>query len=537
MNKFSRLTSAVRSRKASAGILTAAVIAVVIALNVVLYTLSVTYGWFVYRTEELDLSISDATDAYFAQALAKAEEDKALFGEAGKVTVSFCMAKDELTKHNPGSFVHQTALNLAQKYPELIEIDYVNIITQMNSAGEPVDLSKYREVEGTDVLAPIYNTSLIFSYTDPATGEESFRLVTDYMTSAGFSSFFTLNSDMTSSSYIGEEIMSALIGWVLRTDHPTAYLTSGHGESISPIFSTMLTALGYNIKTVNIRDLSAAEVEELSANPKNVLIISNPTTNFGASLSGTGAYGELDRLEDYIERGGNLYVTLDPYVAVKNNLNLVSFLADYGISVSTYENKEADVSFRNIVKDTTSSIPGDGYTLVGRYADDELAEKIKANTELFGSGKVLLREAAALTLTPGKKATATEVLVSSPSAICVANGATTDTEGSYCLAANAVVVNEGGKNANLFVIATSYVTVTEAIVSEGYSNKDFVYAVFDEIFSAQTPPYGCKSIMVETGTLQGLTMGTARIYTLIAVLIPTAIAVTGAVIVIRRKRR
>lgn len=535
MNKFSKFTSAVRSRKASAGILTAAVIAVVIMLNVVLYALASTYGWYVYSTEELDLSVSDATDAYFKDALAQAKEDAELFGKSGKVTVNFCMAKSDVEKHSPGMYVHETVLNLAEKYPELIEVEYLNIITQSDSKGNFVDLEKYRVVEGTEALYPIYTTSMIFTYTDPATGVERYKTVTD-STTTGYSAFFTVNSDYSTSSYVGEEVVSALIGWVLRADHPTAYLSTGHGEKISPLFSTMLTCAGYNIEMINIRSLTYEQVEKLSDNPKNILIISNPTTDFGRSLQNENAYGELDRVEDYIERGGNIYVALDPYVAVKNMHNLTSFLADYGIVVSTNENDNGE-SYRNIVKDTTSSLPGDGYTLVGEYADGTLAQKIRTVTEANGSGKVLLREAAALELKSGKKASAEAVLESSSSATTLANGVVTDREGSYCLAANAVVVNEGGKNANVFVLATSYVAATDAIVSEGYSNKDFIYAVFSEVFSAQTPPYGCKSIVFETNTLQGLTMGKARLYTVIAVLIPTAFAAMGAVIAIKRKRR
>ena len=223
-------------------------------------------------------------------------------------------------------------------------------------------------------------------------------------------------------------------------------------------------------------------------------------------------------------------------VSVKNMHNLTSFLADYGITVSTNTN-EGGESYRNIVKDTTSSLPGDGYTLVGEYTEDELAKSIRTATEKYGSGKVLLREAAALVCSSGKKATAVAVLESSSSAVCLANGVTTDREGSYALAANAVVANEGGKDANVFVLATSYIAATDAIVSDGYSNKDFIYAVFSEVFSAELPPYGCRSIVFETDTLQGLTMGTARAYTVIAVVIPIAIAAVGAVIAIKRKRR
>ncbi len=538
MSKFTRLTNAVRTRDTSTAILVSAVVAVVIIANIVLYMLASTFGWYLYKTEEIDLSISNASEPYFAEALKRVEEDKKLGIKSSKVTINFCMAKDEIINHDPGKYVHQTALNFVEKYPELIEIDYLNILTQVNSKGESIKdkLENYKKTEDPEISLPITKSSVIFTYNDGINGENH-KVVTDYMTSAGFSSFFTLDSDLSATSYNGEEMIAALVGWVMEYNHPTAYISIGHGERLSSAFSSILVCAGYDIKTVNLRSLSAEEVAKITENDENIFIISNPVTDFGASAAGSGVYSELDRLETIIKGGGHLYVTLDPYVSYKNLLNLTGFLADYGISV-TSSASDGGSTFYNIVRDMNNSISADGYTVIADYADNSTAAAIKKATTGFGSGKILMREAAALECVTGNKGVGTEILVSSSSAVCEVNGDVTDREGSYCLAASTSVKIDGKQNpATIFVLSSAYVASNDIIITEGYSNKDFIYSVFDNIFSRKTPPYGCTGIVYNTGTLEGLTMGTARIYTVIALLIPTALAAVGAVVVLKRKRR
>ena len=80
-------------------------------------------------------------------------------------------------------------------------------------------------------------------------------------------------------------------------------------------------------------------------------------------------------------------------------------------------------------------------------------------------------------------------------------------------------------------------TVSDALVTNGYSNKDFIYSLFDYLYGAQNMPYGCQSILYESSILENLTMSTANLYTAIVLAVPTVIAICGAVVVIRRKNR
>jgi hypothetical protein len=340
---------------------------------------------------------------------------------------------------------------------------------------------------------------------------------------------------MTVTSYNGEEVMAAMVGWVMRDKHPTAYITTGHGESTSQTMTVMLACAGYNVQAINLRGLTLDEELSLTEDPDTLLIISNPTSDFGRASASSDVRDEIEKLETYLGRGGHLYVSIDPYVSHKQILNLTSFLENYGISIAT--STPDGVTLRNIVKDSSNAITLDGYTVVAGFAESDVAGKIKATAEKYGSGKILVREAAAIVCSEGERGSAYPLLVSSDSSVCEVGGTVVDNSGSYCVAAGATVPVEGAAPGGIFVISTAYIAASDAVNTDGYSNKDFVYAVLDEIMNAKTPPYGCTSIVYDTGTLEGLTMGTANIYTAIAIVIPALIALAGVVIITKRKNR
>ena len=82
-----------------------------------------------------------------------------------------------------------------------------------------------------------------------------------------------------------------------------------------------------------------------------------------------------------------------------------------------------------------------------------------------------------------------------------------------------------------------FLTATDAMVTKGYANKDFVYALFDVLYERGDMPYGTSSIVYDSYMLENLTMGTARIYTAIIMAVPAVLAIVCAVVFIRRKNR
>ena len=502
MNNFvKKAGDFLKTDRFSSAVVTALVIAVVMVVNAILFTVAELFGLGFTYTEEIDYSLTGDTDTLFADAI---KENK-------KVTVYFCMAESEVEVHSTGYEVYKTAKNLAEKYPDFIELDFINIITRQDKDGNYIDLSKYK----TDNI-PIYKPSVIFECGD------NNRVLTDTYTAAGFANFFTLDSSMYVTAYNGEEVMSSMIAWVTESEHKKAYFTQRHGEMADLAFTNLLTAAGYELDVIDLRKNSVPEDADL-------LIVSNPTSDFEASKDGS-VYTEIDKIKAYMERGGNLYVALDPYV--KTLTAFEDFLSEYGISFSVSESSSGK-RIRNMVKDPNNAITADGFTLVCDYAGGDVAGAISEKTSAHSDGKVIVREASALELSGAAK----PLLRASSSSVLEAEGRTVSDSGSYTIAAYSEIANKAGGSSRIFVVPSIYLTVSDSLISESYANKDFLYSVFDVLYGADNLPYGCRPIVYSSSILQNLTMGTARVYTALALIAPTAIAIVGAVVLTRRKNR
>lgn len=503
-----RAKTVLESDRTSSGILTAMIIAVVMVVNALLYTLVQTFGWQITYIDEYDYSLSGATDELFASAI---EQNK-------KVKISFCMAEDEVKVHSTGAEVYITAKNLAERYEGFIELDFINITTKQDQHGNLVSLSKYQtDMEGNKTK--ILKSSVIFSCGEG--DREVYRVVTDSATSAGFATFFNLDSSMYAISYNGEEIFAAMISWVTAETHKKAYFTQYHGETADSSFATLLACAGYYVDFVDLRQNAVPEDADL-------LIVSNPKNDFEAARPGVNVSTEIDRLEAYLERGGNLLVTLDPYV--KTLPILEGILSKYGIEFST-TTTPAGASVRNMVKESTNAITTDGFTFVAEYGNNELGDMVSGSIKSGGS--VVVREVSALELFGDAK----PLLVSSPSSNLEANGSVVSDGGSYVIAAYASKDYGNGQTARVLVIPSIYIAVSDALVANGYSNKDFFYATFEHFYGAEGMPYGCKPVIYSSSTLENLTMGMARLYTAITLAIPLAIAAVGTVVIVRRRNR
>ena len=126
---------------------------------------------------------------------------------------------------------------------------------------------------------------------------------------------------------------------------------------------------------------------------------------------------------------------------------------------------------------------------------------------------------------------------SSSTSVTEAGGRTVDSSGNYTVAAYSLKDNELGDDAAMFVMPSIYLASTNAIVTNRYANKDFLYSLCECLFGAGSMPYGCNSVVYDDGILENLPMGAAKLYTAALVAIPVIIAAVGAVVMIRRKNR
>ncbi len=494
--------------KLTSDVICIAVIGIIIVLNVIVFTLTSAFGLFLYDSEVVDLTISGATDALFADAI---EDGK-------KVTVMFCQAEDEVAASQTGAYVLDTAKQFEEKYPGFIQLEYVNLITKRNTKNELVDLSKYQTVdEESGYTSPIFKSAVIFEC-----GKNS-KVVMD-ASESGYANFFTLDSSSVSIAYNGEEMFASMVSWVLHDEHKTAYSTIYHGEVVDVGLVNMFVSAGYNFDTI---DLRKNEIPE----DAGVLIISNPVKDFERAMEGSSVRSEIERLRTYIEGGGMIYVAIDPYVEKLDVLE--EFLAEYGIEI--YETEKNGKTFRNIVRDSMNAITADNFTLVTEFADTEMGGKISSTVSSYVDSSVIVRESAALKL--NEKLGAEPLLVSSSASATYAGSDQVNDDGGYCVGAVSTVVGDGGETGRVFVTSGIYLTATDALVSGGYANRTFIYAMIEHAFGAENIPYGCRTVYYDTQTLENLTMGTARLYTVMIIAVPVIIAVVGAVVVIRRKNR
>ena len=140
---------------------TALLVAVsVMVLNLIFYTVGSSVPMYLRFTEEPDLSIGSSSDDNFADAVARGD----------KVTVTFCMYRDVIAAHTTGKYVLDTAEQFAEKYPELITLRFINVLTQLDESGAPVDMTPSSTARATEFLSrdiPLSSSAVISSESSP----------------------------------------------------------------------------------------------------------------------------------------------------------------------------------------------------------------------------------------------------------------------------------------------------------------------------------------------------------------------------------
>ncbi len=513
MNKFLKKAEGFfTSRGFSAGVVTALVIALVVVANVIIYTLTALLGLYIYSPTTRDYGISGVTDAMFAEAEEKGEP----------VTLTFCMAEADLEVHTTGKFVLETARAYAERY-SFVKLKFINLLTKMDENGTIVkDLDRYKtDMRGKET--PLSTTSVIFS-----SGEgknENYRVLTDVQTTAGFSDFYTLDSTGNLYAYSGEEVIGSMISWVLTKEHKVAYFTENHGETVDMTLGHLLACAGYYIETINLRTTGAVPSDAA------FLAISNPISDFERAEDGAAVDTELERIDRYLASGGKMYVAIDPYS--KELKNLEALLEEYGITLSGKDGKYG--YSRELVLDPSEAFPTDSMSFVASFGDSDMALKITDNIKESDSKRVLLSQVSRLELDPALGAEA--LLLSSPSSRVLWEGETVSEDGGYAVAAYSTRDEGEGISSSVVVIPTVLMTGADVLTSNGYLNRDFVYSTLTEVFGASTAIYGARSVIYSSGVVENLTQSSAVAFTVLLMIIPVALAVTGAVVVIRRKRR
>ncbi len=483
---------------------TVLIIAVVIVFNTVIFGMANKFTWYFAGVTELKHEIGEGTDAYLAEVAGR-----------GDVNIIFCDSPDALEADSVYNLVWQTANQFALRH-DFVKVSNVNIFTDPDRVEKFKYATDSETGEKTQINA-ISASTVIFE------AEDDFAVLP-------MQSFFVLDSEQSITSYTGEEVTAAMIHRVLTPDtRPTAYFTESHGETYSKSFMNRLICGGYAVKTI---DLMASELtdEEGKVGKGDVLVVSNPRYDFVRGSAEHGIIGELDKMDAFLAAGGSVIAMLDPLVT--NTIKLEEFLTTWGITVSRVENDTARYAIS--IRDTSNSVTTDGYALISEIGESGIAAAVRTQMAQVGAGRVIISHASPITLTQKEGKTVSSLLASSSSAKSHANGEVVDDKGNYTIAAISRDNKSGG---SVFAVSSVYLTAEDALTSNEYGNRDLIYCIMEEMCGVSMP-MGGSHFMFDNNAIEDLTMWEARLWTVVlAALLPAAIAVSGVVILIKRRCR
>ena len=329
-----------------------------------------------------------------------------------------------------------------------------------------------------------------------------------------YSDYYTTGS--ANVTFGGEKQITAAIYKLTSGDARVAYYTTNHGEQA--LTSSLTEALNAQNITLQPLDLLTSEIPE----DCSLLIINAPTSDLA---SDDGLVDEASMLQNYLNEGGKMLLTTNIY---DETPNLDTLMAEFGLS------REPGIVVEG---DSGHSLYGYPYSLFPDYGTTE------ESAALNGVNKdthVMLSVAQGLVLTETEDVTAEPLLNTSEQSYSkqdVNNAATTekesgDTDGPFTLAAWACNDNTGAE-----------------VIWIGCPNVDNEQ-VYQSIPGNRTFLQGCavslagddSGLLIDTKALEAepITVAASQATTLGLVLVfilPAAVLIAGAVVVLLRRRR
>ncbi len=323
-------------------------------------------------------------------------------------------------------------------------------------------------------------------------------------------------------SYIERLVTSKLAGFIDGITRSTVYFTTGHEERLTEETLNLIKTGGYDVTEIDLL------TEELPDDNKAVVIISAPQTDF--------SLGEIEKLDAFFDRGGNVKLYFDPIYGGENLTNLETYLEDdWGI-----------IRHNNVVLDQT--VENSHYMLANVSEHDVTAPILESNKRI-GYGP-----ANSFSISPSKPTTVTAVntlLTSSSSSYAkesvgvLQDGGTMqksagDEEGPFDIM---MAATRQAADPNSNDIYTAYLTVCGSVmtydslaVDTRFANEDLLLNTLSWMNGGET------SITIRGKELPGgqMLLSTTQFWTWLVVLIvviPLALLAAGIVIYIKRRHR
>ncbi len=507
----------------SAILFTIALVAVVLAVNLIVSALSSRYSWCFDMSGDVSYHLSDAASALL---------DKVAGDDP--VTIYFLTDPDMLSGQARSTNylgqtnawgmrpIHEVALEIAEKYP-FVSVEYVNY------AKDPAIL---REVTGDDYDNITFGSTQVLVDRKSELVDASGAVYDTAHNYRIFSrdAFYTFDYADGSVNYVNSfcgdyRLASAISSISIGKDAPTAYFVSGHGEPIGSYDSTsgeddsdttvsgisesygsaqglwqILRDSGYKIKRIDLR------YEDFGDETDALCVIFSPTTDLLAPAN-SDRFNEVEKLEKFLEgKGHTISIYADPSVRKLSNLD--AFL-----------NKTCGVTLvGGKVKDGgKNSLSVDGLTLVGIPSKSSpIADA------LDGAGKAVFASAQSIKI-DGDKGTLSlyDVPDSAVDKANIGNSLMTLTE-----------ISDGGR---VIVCGTSSFVDGECTESPVYSNREALLTLINRTSDNAEPLCGLNYRIIENDGLDITGRQTTVATILLAVALPLVVCALGTVVYLRRR--
>ena len=476
--------------------LTVLIVVVVILLNASVTSLSMRYGWYINMNPTLLYPVIDTCYDYLDEfVIPKTNQD---------IRIIFCDEEENIRGDVTQSYVLNTAEELAEKYPDTVKIEFLNVWENPKIARE------YGVTASTSVVVACGETSRVCTLRD----------------------FFVFpaGDNENPSAYNGEKRFAVAMKAVVSPDAPVAYLTLNHGESTED-YALMyaLTDAGYMI---NYLDALSFDIPE----DCGLLVSYNPARDFTA-VDGVSGYSEIDKLDAYLREGGKFmyFVSADTFAA-GGFTHIETYLKDWGVTFA-HDTGAEGVEECFAIRDTAHSITTDGYTLLGRIP--EAASDIMADVDgvirVANATAIQIPEAFAVsgdTYVSGTR-TLTPLLRSYAGAEAWAGGRPVDrTAEGYDLI---TLTEDSATGASVLVCSSTEFAIEATLQGGGYGNASFLLSAITAMGKEEVP-VGLKSQPFSDDTIHILTTAQARNITIALVAIPVLIVTVWGLIVLIRRR-
>ncbi|MBQ9152042.1 MAG: Gldg family protein, partial [Clostridia bacterium] len=474
------------------------VVLTIILLNASVTSLAMRYGWYVNMNPTLLYPVTDTCYDYLdTYVIPDARED---------IRIIFCDDEKNVREDTTLAFVLNTAEELAERYPDTVTIEYLNVWEN------PKIARAYGVKASTSVVVASGDAHRVCTLRD----------------------FFLFPAGDTENpvAYTGEKRFAVAMKAVVSPDAPVAYFTLNHGESMED-YALMyaVTDAGYMI---NYLDALSFDIPE----DCGLLVSYNPARDFTA-VDGVSGISEIDKLDAYLKEGGKFmcFVSADTFAA-GGFTHIESYLSEWGVTLEHSTGAEG-VEECFAIRDTAHSLTTDGYTIVGQVPTEGRGGEIMADLDgtLRASNATAISIAEGFSASDGSYVSGSRTLIpllrSYAGAEAWAGGRPVDRSAEGY---NLVTLTQDASTGASVLVCSSTEFATEAALQSGvYGNGPFLLTAL-EAMGKEEIPIDLKSQPFSDDTIHILTTAQARNITIALVAIPViVILAAGLIVLIRRK--